>query len=275
MTITELKTLVLQNRIPKFLIFVENDPTLCRQYIDKIASTTNLPYKFYTDVKSAVYDITTNIKDDYLYCVYHDEDALASDSYREFLTKTDRNIILVLASIDTTKKYYGALASRVVVFNPVDRNTLCAYFMKYLDKNGVKVSQEKLLEIIDCCNQNLGITQNEIDKIVTLEQENSEVLVQYLLQNGFPDYRQVTTDAFVKRIIQNDKTVFSDLLKVSDPCMTVLLYLYNNARSLLMATSSKRCVAIMRKCFEMFNGIVDGSVSDTYALKYLLCEVMG
>ena len=272
MDIKLLKSSILSNTIPKFLVFVNREPVLCRQYIDKIASTTNLPYKYYDDAKSVIYDTTTNLKEDYLYCIYNDTKALTVDEYYNYLTTCDRNIIVVLDNID---KVQIKDRSIVVEFNKVDRNTMCAYYTKYLKDRNIQVSQDKLFEIIDCCDQDLGIVQNEIDKVVTLGQSSSDILVEYLLKNGFPDYRKVNTETFVKKILKNDTSAFRDLLKLDENTTSVILYLYSYARNLLLQTSNKRYADIMRVCFDMFNGTVDGSLSDTYTLKYLMCEVVG
>lgn len=274
MDIKLLKSAIMSNKIPKFLIFVNKEPVLCRQYIDKIASTTNLPYKYYSDVSAAIYDITTNIKDDYLYCIYNDDKAVMSKDSIKFLTTCDRNIVLVYDTIDKLS-IDKSLTDNVVVFNKVDRNSMCCYFQKLLEAKGIKISQEKLFEVIDCCNQNLGIVQNEIDKIITLGQNSSDIVVEYLINNGFPDYRKITAETFVKKILNNDKSVFRDLIKLEDSKTSIILYLYSYARNMLMSTSNKRYSDIMRVCFDMFNGTVDGTLSDSYTLKYLLCEVVG
>lgn len=272
MDIKLLKASILSNTIPKFLVFVNREPVLCRQYIDKIASTTNLPYKYYDSASSVIYDTTTNLKDDYLYCIYGDTKALTVDEYYNYLTTCDRNVIVILDDIDKVQLKDKNI---VVEFNKVDRNTMCAYYTKYLADRKIQVSQEKLFEIIDCCDQDLGIVQNEIDKIVTLDQDRSDVLVEYLLKNGFPDYRKINTDTFVKKILKNDKGAFRDYLKLEENPTSVILCLYSYARNLLLQTSNKRYADIMRVCFDMFNGTVDGSLSDIYTLKYLMCEVVG
>ena len=152
---------------------------------------------------------------------------------------------------------------------------MCCYFQKLLEAKGIKISQEKLFEVIDCCNQNLVSVQNEIDKIITLGQTSSDIVVEYLINNGFPDYRKITAETFVKKILNNDKSVFRDLIKLEDSKTSIILYLYSYARNMLVSTSNNRYSDIMRVCFDMFNGTVDGTLSDSYTLKYLLCEVVG
>ena len=274
MNIKLLKASVLSNTIPNFLIFIQKDATLCRQYIDKIASTTNLPYRYYTELSNAIYEIETNIREDFLYCIYNDVKATKVDEYINFAKTCGRKIILVFDELDSSSDFYKKNADSIVSFDPVDRNSLCAYFTKVLSNNGIEIEQSKLFQIIDYCNTNLGIVTNEIDKIIVLGQRNSNVLADYLLKNCFPDYREVSIQSFAKKVVANDRSSFHDLVKLNGSVASILVYLYNYARAVLVKNSSKRCAVIMKLCTDMFYGIIDGKVSDTYALKYVLNEVI-
>ena len=69
MDIKLLKTDILSNNIPNFLIFEVYEYALAEQYIDYISSTINKPIKLYYSSKEVIYDIETNLKEDYLYII--------------------------------------------------------------------------------------------------------------------------------------------------------------------------------------------------------------
>ena len=72
MNIKTLKTSILSNTIPKFLVFFVEEPTLYRQYLHSISSTLGKDYELYSTIKEAIYDIETGIKEDHIYVVFVD-----------------------------------------------------------------------------------------------------------------------------------------------------------------------------------------------------------
>ena len=73
MDIKLLKNSILQNNIPKFLIFNAEEHTLCKQYIESMSTTLNKYHKYYDNADEVLYETSTNIKDDYLYIILNDD----------------------------------------------------------------------------------------------------------------------------------------------------------------------------------------------------------
>ena len=274
MDVKLLKTDILINSVPKFLIFVANEPTLCKQYIDSISNTVGLEYTYYLDVDAAIIDITNNIKKDVIYIILNDQKILKNQEYVEKLSKFNKYIIVYFNDLDKTSQFYKNNKAFTVVFNRLDMYTILAYMQKKCNAAKVNVAQDKLLKLIDNCNCNLGECLNELDKILVLAQENSNVLMEYMLNNGFSDYRQTNVFQFVNKILNKDKSVFDDKQRLVDSFMNVIYNLYNQAKQRFIQSKDEYYLKCMKLSSKMFNGIVDGTINDTYAINYILFKLM-
>ena len=265
MDIKVLKNAILQNNVPNFMIFNVEEPTLCKSYIKTISNILNLAYKYYDNAKEILYDISTNIKDDYLYICFND---LESVNYiDEFLKYKDRHIILYFDSnIFNIKQYQDY----IVTFKQLDKYTLLAYLMKILNKHKIEVTQERVEQLVDRCNCNMSLCCNELDKIIVLDQSTSNQLFDYMVKNGFSDYSKVDTFKFANKIILKDLTIFDDINKLDDSSITVLSILYRLLMTKLSNSNNIIYANIMNLCADLDCYIKDGSCSDSYILKYLL-----
>lgn len=275
MDIKVLKASILQNNIPNFMIFSVNEANLCKQYINMISKTLNLPYKFYDSCDEVLYETSTNLKDSYLYIVLNDDKVIKNPKYVEELKKkTDRYIILYYTNLDYKCDLYKLYSQNVVIFKKLDKYTILAYLMKQLEKNKIDVDQRKVEKLIEFCNCDMGCCVNEIEKIITLNQSNSNMVFDYMLNNGFSDYRQTDLFAFIQKILNKDLTLYDDLMRLDESVIGLLFNLYNAAQKRLENdTENMRYVDIMRLCSFLDSGIKDGTISDAYALNYLLLKV--
>lgn len=270
MDIKLLKSDILSNNIPKFLIFVEEEQALAKQYLTTIAKTLNKDCKYYDTVDNVIYDIQTNIKSDCIYVVLNDKSILQNKNYIESLKALNKYIIIRLDSIDKSNEVYKQYKQFFVNFSKIDKYAILAYVLKKCKDNKIMVNQDKLEQLIDNCNCDLGCVINELDKIIVLAQENSNILFDYMMSNGFSDYRQTNVFTFINHIISKNKIVFEEKQKLVDSPMTVLYNLYNTAKSRFVKDKDPRCLDIMKVCNELYNAIVDGTLNDTYAVDYLL-----
>ena len=274
MDIKLLKNDILTNNIPNFLIFLEEEPALSKQYIQHISSTLNKPYKYYDTADEVIYDTSTNLREDFVYIIYNDNKVLKNENYVKELSSIDRNIIVVFSDIDKKSDFYKNNKKYIVAFEKLDLYSILAYAQKLCKVNKVNIEQEKLIRLIENCDCCLGCVMNELDKIFILGQENSNILVDYMNKNGFPDYRKTNVYSFVNKVLSRDKTMFVDLMKIDESPVGIIYLIYNNARKRLIDTRNPLYGFIMQKCFEVYNGIIDGSMSDEYALKYMVVCIM-
>ena len=273
MDIKLLKSDILTNNIPNFLIFVEEEPALSKQYLTQISNTISKAVKYYDSADGVIYDITTNMREDFLYVIYNDQNILKNPEYVKNLIALNRNIVVCFPTIDKTSAFYKDNKAYIVIFSKLDTYSLLAYAQKLCKNHKVTIDQDKLMTLISCCDNNLGMLLNELDKIFTLEQDNSNLLVDYMMRNGFPDYRRVNMFDYINKVLYKNKSAFADLLKINDTPVTILFNMYNMARKKLIDTRNPLYGKIMSLCYKMYSGIIDGTVSDKYAVKYVMLKI--
>lgn len=271
MDIKLLKSCIFSNTIPNFLVFFVEESALYRQYLNSISNTLNKDYEIYDTAREAIYDIESNIKDDHIYLIF--DDTKISGEELSKLLDSGKNIILCYNDISSSQKLHGVLSkysSNVVEFRKIDRDTLLAYAIKLCKNNKCSVDTDILIKLIDCCDCDLGIMINELNKIFLLEQSNSNLLVNYLINEGFIDYRDISLDRFVNSVISRDYDSFVVGQKIEDSPVTVLTAVYNSALNKLKSTRAVQYSKLMGLCFSIQKGILDGTIDSKYAIRYLL-----
>lgn len=269
-----LKADIQSNSVPTFLIFVDEEPTLCKQYIKYISDTLNKPYRYYDKADQVLYDIDTNIKDDYLFVIYGDDKVVKNPAYaEEFQKRKERNIIYLTHSVDKRTEFYKKNSKFIVEFPKLDKYTILNYLESMTKEGKVSVEEEKLLTLIDRCDCNLGECINETDKIVTLGQTDSNLLCDYMENDGFSDYRKTNIFNLIEKILHKDITAFDDLDRLYDSPVLVLYNMYFRARQLLLSTKMTGFASVMKLCRRVYEDLVNGKIGDRYALKYLMLEI--
>ena len=272
MDIKLLKSDILSNNIPNFLIFNVKEYSLAKQYIEYISNTVNKQSKYYFSYKEALYDMETNIKEDFLYIIYNDNSLIKSyDSLN--LSLYNKNIIIYFSDIDKSSNFYKKFEKYIVNFDKLDNNTLLAYALRLCKNNKCLIDQEKLIKLIEYCNNDLSILLNELDKIFILEQENSNVLVQYLLDNGSIDYRETNVFDFINLILNRDIKAFEYFNRINESPITFLINMFNMSKRKLFSTRNLFYKDIMKLCYGIYCGIIDGTFNASYAISYILMRI--
>ena len=272
MDIKLLKSSILSNNIPKFLIFIEDEPALSKQYIVSISNTLNKAYKYYDTADAVIYEVSTNLREDFVYVIYNDTKIIDNPKYIDELRRLNRNIIVCFPEIKSDS-FIKANNLYIVTFPKLDKYALLAYVQKLCKTHKTTIDQNKLMQIVECCDCSLGAVMSEMDKIFTLEQSNSNLVVQYLLNNGFPDYRKINVYTFINKILSRDASALSDFFKIDDTSVGLIYLMYNSARKKLLETRHPFYGEIMQECYNAYNGIIDGTMSDTYAFRYILYKI--
>lgn len=275
MNIKTLKANIKSLNIPKFLIFVEEEPALSRQYSDAIATALNKSVSFHDSIDSVLYDIGTGIRGDYLYIV-RDENGLKKNcnQYVKSLIDSNKFIIVKVDSRETLCGISKDYDAYIVDFKKLDKNTILAYMIQKFNEHSIVLEQDKMEAIIDRCNCNLGMVLNEIDKIFTLGQSNSNILVDYMMVNGFSDYTRFDINRFVSKILNKDGTVLDDIYKVDVSPVSIAYTLYMRARNLFLTTKNGYYHKVMKASSVVYNSIIDGTMDARYAVRYLIMEVL-
>ena len=273
MEIKLLKSSILSNNIPNFLIFITEEQALSKQYIESMTNTLNKAFKYYRSAKEAIYDIETNLREDYLYIISNDESLLHDEYLISTLINSRRNVIVCFDELDKSSNFYKSNKDYIVDFKKLDKYTLLAYAQKLCKVHKCRINQEKLIMLIDYCNCDLGILLNELDKIFLLDQENSNILVDYLLENGFIDYRGASIFKFIDMVLNKDTNAFNYLARLDDSPVNIVFNMYNMAKRRLLATKNTFYGKVMQLCYKIYNGIIDGTLGADYAIKYLLMRL--
>lgn len=274
MDIKLLKANIANNNIPTFMIFSGEEQALCKQYIQKISSTINKYHKYYNSADEVLVEIDTNMREDFLYIILNDEQIIKKPQYIDALIKTGRNIIVYNTTYDSKASIYKDYKDYCVIFKKIDKYSIVGYLMKLLQNADIEVSQDRLEKLVDLCDCNLGYCLNEINKVIILEQKNSNVLFDFMLEHNFPDYRKVNVFSVIQKILNKDKTFVDDQLKMDESTVGLLTLIYKQAQNRLGVSNNVNYADIMQLCSMLDSSIKDGSISDDYAIDYLLLKVM-
>lgn len=274
MDIKLLRTDIKSNMIPKFLIFIGEEQALARQYIDSISTTLNKYHKFYSTADEVLVETSTNLREDFLYVILNDTSILKNPNYISSLIATNRNIIVYFTN-PVDDLFIKANKEYIVDFKKIDKYSIVAYLMQKLHSEKIEVAQEKIETLVDYCNCDFGICLNELDKVISLGQASANYLTDYMLSNGFSDYRQTNLFSFVQKILYGKVSAFDDAQRIGDSIISIITVLYNQARLKLVETNDERYGSIMTLCDKLDSGIKDGSIDTNSTLKYLLLKVIG
>lgn len=277
MDIKTLKASILSRTMPQFLIFNSHEPTLSKQYIEGIADAAGLQYKYFDTLDEVLYDNTTGLRTPCVSVVVEDSKPLKNSKYVDAITNKNAYIILLYSNIDPKKykDFIKANESRIVTFDKLDGLSLLNYATKKCKDHNIRVSQDKLVQMVEYTNNDLGCLINELDKIFVLDQSNSDTLVDYMLKNGFSDYREPESDKFIEMVINGSPKAFEYYERFNKAIDSAVMLVYKMYSKYRECKDTKKILTGMRTCFEVYNGIVDGTMSDEYAIRYLMLKMIG
>ena len=223
-------------------------------------------------------------------------------------------LIHVLTTVDKRKKYYKDNKERIIEFEPLPDAMLKKYIKKEInlsDKNcGILIDicehdyGRILLEIDKIKRYSLGLDSVPVD---TLEQSRYDKMFIELVRDGTihePPYDAIfdLVDAILDR---KPKTAFALLRESYDSgeaTMVMLTVLWNNAKALLQTQAyegkdlvkssgltgwqiknakkhlGKYSVSELLKMLQLIQqteiGIKQGKIEDSFAMEYLLCQIL-
>ena len=244
MTVQELKKLIKENDIPKFLIFTGEEWKVQQLYIQQIAKVKNLSVYHADDIDSIWknLDVQSFLSDDKLYVLRDDKELLTNEKvYNQLLDKLANNmLILELTSVDKRLKMLKQYNNSIVEFNALKSDILKRYIQRE-----IALSDRNCEILMEICEYSYGHCLLEIDKIKRyLEDYNygnsnetdANQVFSWLLKDGtihIPP-RDVIWD-FIKAFLQNKPSqayeLYQELKELETPTFSILSNLYNNARA--------------------------------------------
>lgn len=267
----QLKELINKNQIPKFMIFIDNNPYNISIYKKQIVKKINLPINYYNDIQEAASEASSLISEDCIYFVRVDNNDKILKKASLFETalsvlKTSGQYSIVV--LNDKSKVPKSFINDVIYFDKYDYNSLFSFSKQVCEMNNIKISDAKIQELVEKSDCDLGIATNVLAQLSVLSQIGGDAE-----SFDFCDYRKGNVFTLCDKILSksDDTWEYSYLLK--NDTMMVTFNLYRKARERLKSTNSKYYAKIICECEYIFNGIASGEVKDEYALKYLISNI--
>ena len=311
MDVSTLKSRIKIKKIPNYLIFTGPEWKVQQIYIEQIAKATNSEIVRIDSIKDVFSSLRSKafLSVSKLFIVRDDTELLQADSnvIQSILDALQSNLLIhILTAVDKRKKYYKDNKERIIEFEPLPDIIL----KKYIKKE-INLSDRNCGILIEICEHSYGRCLLEIDKVkqmcrVQYDCTDDEVF-KHLVEDGTihePPYDAIfdLVDAILDR---KPKTAFALLRESYDSgeaTMVMLTVLWNNAKALLqtqayegkdLAKSSgltgwqiknakkhlgKYSVSELLKMLQLIQqteiGIKQGKVEDSFAMEYLLCQIL-
>lgn len=264
----ELKQMIYRKEVPNFLIFIDNDPYQAFVYKAQIARLVGQPVNYYPTLEEAVYDASMVLSDDCMYVVQMDGSKGLNEKHQallQALKDAGKYSIVMLENYNEKKSPLNAFKNNVVIFNKQDTKHLFEYAVKVCASNNVVIPQEELLALIEKSNNDFGVVINTLEQLCTLSKMGKDISFY-----NFADYREGNLFELIDMIIARNENAWQYSTLVKDSPSVIAFNLYRKAREKTKTTNSAYYMKLMELCERIFNGINDGSIKESWALKYLI-----
>ena len=308
MEVIDLKNLIKQNQIPRFMIFTGDEYMVQKIYIQQIAKVQGLKVR-YTD---SVADIAKYLgsksvfNEHYLYCVRDDRDFMQNDKADEIISKLKSDmLILTLSVVDRRVKFTKTYNSSIVDFKPLKSENLKVYIKREID-----LSDRNIDILMEICEYNYGRCLLEIDKIKKYVNylgpaKMQDGVFQKLVTEGaiYVPPRDAVFD-FVSAVLQNKPKKAYELLQdckeIGEATLIIISNLYNltkwtyqvqncfskdiekstgltywqikNAKECVGRFSNEDLEYLMRLCQNIEVRIKQGKIDEKIAVDYILAN---
>ncbi len=267
----QLKELIRKREIPKFMIFIDNNPYNMSLYKNQIVKIINLPVLYHTDIQDAIYEASSFLAEDSIYYIRIDStDKILkkSELFSDALSTLKKIGQYTLVILNDKGKVPKAFLGDTVVFDKYDYNSLYAFGKQVCELNKIPLSNNKLQELIDKSDCDLGVASNTLMQLSTLNKAGGDIE-----SFEFCDYRKGNIFVLCDKILSKDNSAWEYSQLVSNETMMVAFNLWKKARERLKSTNSIYYANIICECEYIFNGITTGDIKDEYALKYLIAKI--
>ena len=252
MQVQELKKLIKENNLPKFLIFTGEEWKVQEIYIKQIAKVKNLSVvhaETIDDIWKELQARTLFGTKNTLYILRDDKEFMTNEKIYSNIADIlkDNMLILTLTSADKRLKILKQYKDSIVEFNALKNEILKSYIQKEI------ALSDKYCEILmEICGYNYGHCLLEIDKIkrfdinliTTTAMNIRDAVFVKLLSDGtiYVPPKDVIWD-FIKAFLQNKPfqayELYQDLKELNTPTFAILSNLYNNTKQLFQVQTCK------------------------------------
>lgn len=266
-----LKQLIINNQIPKFMVFIENEPINARAYIDLISKKINKPVVIYDSIDNVIYDITTGLVDDKLYYILNDEQIFKNQTYIANLNSFDENIIIGFDGIKISDNFLRDNAQFIYTFDKGDIDTLLKYIRKKYNTFANLSTDDELKDLIACSDNKLSQINNELDKVALLSEKEQK---EYFKNKEYPDIRQIDNMSVMLMVLNKNKEFLKHVDVLINNAVQSLLAIYTMARKKFVSTNDKYYAKLMILCFKTHSNIIDGTMTSENAMKKFVGDLI-
>lgn len=246
MEVQELKKLIKEDNIPKFLIFTGEEWKIQQEYIKQIAKVKQLSISYAESIDEVWEELKAQslFGADTLYILRDDKELLHNERIQERLLDVLNNnmLILTLTSADKRLKMLKTYKDSIVEFKALNEAILKRYIQREIN-----LSDKNCNILMEICEYNYGRCLLEIDKIKCYDADMSPLsrcsndinsIFEKLLADGaiYVPPKDTMWD-FIKAFLQNKPlvayTYYIDLKELNTPILVILSNLYNNTKALL------------------------------------------
>lgn len=242
MTLMELKSLIMHNRLSNFYIFVGEEIGIMNIYLKQMSNTLSLPIVRADSVASIYSDCTVQSifgDTNKLYVIRGDTDISKHEDVYTTLKQDigDNVIVLLYDKMDSRLKFGKYFKEDTVVFEPLSTSILCSYIKKVCPLNSANL--EKLSNIV-CNSYDLAMT--EADKVnryakvkgISVDRSFEELLSESII-NVPQEYNVFDfVDAVMNRQNVKSFVLLDSLLMDNNNSINILGTLYNTVKKVLL-----------------------------------------
>lgn len=311
MELTELKSLIITDQIPNFLVFTGDDWAVQKIYVNQIAKVKGMEVKYIDRINDIYQKLNSKsfTQNYYCYTVRDDKDILTNEKLQKQLLEENllgNNIlILFITHLDKRTKAFKIFKDITINFDKLPLDTLKKYVKKEID-----LSDKNCNALIEICEYDYGRILLEIDKIKEFGEVSSidaDESFEYLLETKtIYQYPKDSIFDFVDVVLKRKKRSAYKLLDncyaIGESNLAILSVLYDNTKQLLQVQSYKGdnilsatglsqwqvnnarnragnysngdLVYLLRLLQDIDGKIKTGLMEEKYAVEYILANVL-
>ena len=260
--------LVNKKEIPKFMIFIENEPSNAKAYLNLISKNIGKPIKFYDSADEALYDMSTGLVDDRIYYIVNDDKVLKNNRYISELKSFDENIIIGFDGMKIPDSFISDNQNVVYVFDTGSMQTLLNFIAKKAIENKITINQSQSEDLIYKSDFKLSQITNEIEKISLLDNK-----AEYIANQEYPNIAKIDNMSVMLQVLNQDKRSMQNMSILMESAVGSLKAIYTMAKKKFKTTDNLFYAKVMIASFKAYNHIIDGTLDSANSIKKFFIDI--
>lgn len=241
MTIVELKSNLILNKLPNLLIFTGSETGVMNIYIKQILDKLKIQVVKSESIKDVISLCSGNsfFKSKKIFIVNDDLEFLkAEDAWSNIKTILNNNILILRYHIfDSRLSFWKHFEAETVIFEPMHPDILSKHLATEFG-----LDKENCLFIVNNCGNDYIKCQLEINKLVNLAKVKG-INIDTAFKRYYKEVLCINNNAdlfeFIDAVLTKNKEkiliLYRDLKKSNEPIVKIVSLLYNNFKNVLIA----------------------------------------